>query len=165
MATPYSVVLEAFYRRVEKDESFFNYFNLAAEEALKLAKKRALGYMDEALSRITLECQPSVDFTDRNDTTEQFNFDLNKNEVFLISSLMYQSHLERDIAYLKVLNVNYTSTDLRVFDPSNARSTFMEMYESVCSKNEALMDKYKNLDRSTGTYKTINFSNYDEEGE
>lgn len=163
MATPYSMVLNAFYHRVEKDEGFFNYFNLTAEEALAIAKERALAYMDESLSRIILECQPEVDFTDKNDTSEQFNFDLIKTEIFLIAALMYQSHLERDIAYLRLQNVNYTPTEIRVFDPSNARSTFMEMYESVCVKNEALMDKYKNLDRSTGTYKTVDFNAYDED--
>lgn len=163
MGTSYQTILDAFYHRIEKDKEFFNYFNLTDAEALALAKQRALSYMDEALARITFECQPSVDFSDRNDTSETFGFDLSKIEIFLISSLMYQSHLERDITYLKTLNVNYTSTDLRVFDPSNARSTFMDMYKSVCDQNEALMDKYKNLDRDTGTYKVVDFNAYDDE--
>jgi len=163
MVTAYQTILDAFYHRIEKDKEFFNYFNLTDAEALALAKERSLSYMDEALARITFECQPSVDFSDRDDANESFGFTLSKIEIFLVSSLMYQSHLERDIAYLKTLNVNYTSTDLRVFDPSNARSTFMDMYKSVCDQNEALMDKYKNLDRATGTYKTVDFNAYDDE--
>lgn len=163
MGTAYQTILDAFYHRIEKDKEFFNYFNLTDAEALALAKERSLSYMDEALARITFECQPSVDFSDRDDANESFGFTLSKIEIFLVSSLMYQSHLERDIAYLKTINVNYTSTDLRVFDPSNARSTFMDMYKSVCDQNEALMDKYKNLDRATGTYKTVDFNAYDDE--
>jgi len=163
MSTSYSVPIEAFYHRIEKDRDFFNYFNLSEEEAMALAKERALAYMDEALVRISLECHPSVDFTDRDDTSEVFNFDLNKNEVMLISSLMYQSHLEREIPYLKTMDVNYTPSELKVFDPSNARSSYLDMYKIICEQNDSLMDKYKSTDRVSGTYKTINFNSYDDE--
>lgn len=163
MSTSYSVLLEAFYHRIEKDRDYFNYFNLTEAEAMALAKERALAYMDEALVRIALECHPSVDFSDRDDTSEVFNFNLTRNEVMLVSSLMYQSHLEREIAYIKTINVNYTPTELRVFDPSNARSSFLDMYKLVCEQNDSLMDKYKSTDRTTGTYKTINFDSYDDE--
>jgi len=163
MSTSYSVPLEAFYHRIEKDRDYFNYFNLTEAEAMALAKERALAYMDEALVRIALECHPSVDFSDRDDTSEVFNFNLTRNEVMLVSSLMYQSHLEREIAYIKTINVNYTPTELRVFDPSNARSSFLDMYKLVCEQNDSLMDKYKSTDRTTGTYKTINFDSYDDE--
>lgn len=161
MATPYSVLIERFYRRIEKDRDFFHYFELSDGEALSLAKNRALGYLDEAVALIIMECMPQVDFSDRDDDKEQFNFDLNDSEKHLISSLMYQYYLDRDIAFLKVLNVNYTSTELRVFDPSNARSTFLEMYKFVCEQNDGLMDRYKNTDRSTGALKVIDFSSYD----
>ena len=118
--------------------------------------------MDEALVRISLECHPSVDFTDRDDTSEVFNFDLNRNEIILISSLMYQSYLERDIPYLKSLSANYTPTELKVFDPSNARSTYLDMCKFVSGQNDSLMDAYRSTDRITGAYKKINFNSYDE---
>ena len=162
MGTPYSVLIDRFYRRIEKDRDFFNYFGLTEEEAFALAKKRSLGYLEEAVALIILKCMPQVDFSNRDDELEQFNFDLNDGEKLLISSLMYQYYLDRDISYLKVLNVNYTSTELRVFDPSNARSTFLEMYQFVYKQNEALMDAYKSTDRSTGMFKQVNFSAYDE---
>lgn len=161
MATPYSIPIERFYRRIEKDRDFFNYFNISDSEALSLAKSRALGYLDEAVALIIMECMPQVDFSDRDDVLEQFGFDLNDSEKHLISSLMYQYYLDRDIAYLKAINVNYTATELRVFDPSSARSTFLEMYKYVCEQNESLMDKYKNTDRSTGKFKIIDFGSYD----
>jgi len=162
MSTSYSVPIEAFYHRIEKDREFFNYFNLSETEAMALAKERSLAYMDESLARISLDCHPSVDFANRDDTSEVFNFDLSKNEIILISSLMYQSYLERDIPYLKSLSVNYTPTELKVFDPSNARSSYLDMCKFVSEQNDSLMDAYRSTDRDTGAYKMINFNSYDE---
>ena len=117
--------------------------------------------MDEAVNRLIIEANPSVDFTDR--TNEQFNFDLTGSELAIIPSLMYERYLFRDFAYLKTLNVNYTPTEMRVFDPSNARSTFLNIYNTVCAINEKYIDIYKNSDRNTGALKSINFANYDSE--
>ena len=75
---------------------------------------------------------------------------------------MYEMYLDRDIARLKCLMVNYTPTDLKVFDPSNARSTFLAMYESVCNKNALLIDDYASRDRLTGKLKGIDYASYDE---
>ena len=61
------------------------------------------------------------------------------------------------------LNVNYTPTEMRVFDPSNARATFLNIYNTVCATNEKYIDIYKNSDRRTGALKSINFANYDSE--
>lgn len=162
MATPYIVPIEAFYRRVEKDYEFFNYFDLTPEEAMELARERANGYLMEATGMLMLKCVPDVDFNDRDDVAQEFNFDWTNSEVFLIGSLMYEMYLDRDIARLKCLMVNYTPTDLRVFDPSNARSTFLAMYESVCNKNALLIDDYASRDRLTGKLKGIDYASYDE---
>ncbi len=117
--------------------------------------------MDEAINRLIIEANPSVDFTDRTD--KQFNFDLTGSELAIIPSLMYEQYLFRDFSYLKTLNVNYTPTEMRVFDPSNARSTFLNIYNTVCKANEKYIDIYKNSDRVTGALKSINFANYDSE--
>ena len=82
--------------------------------------------MDEAVNRLIIEASPSVDFTDRDN--EQFHFDLTGSELAIIPSLMYEQYLFRDFSYLKTLNVNYTPTEMRVFDPSNARATFLNIY-------------------------------------
>ncbi|MEG1563299.1 MAG: hypothetical protein RR365_06185 [Bacteroides sp.] len=158
MATSYSALYEWFYRRIEKDIEFFNYFNLTDKEAMELAEKRAFGYMNEAVAKITLECQPSVDFSKRDDTLKQFNFDLNDTEFLIISSVMYQYYLDRDIPHLLTLNVNFTPTELKVFDPSGARGSFMSMYKFLCEQNDSLLDKYKDTDRETGKNRTVDFS-------
>ncbi|WP_206459445.1 hypothetical protein [Anaerovorax sp. IOR16] len=162
MSTPYKIPIEAFLRRIEKDRDFFNYINLTPEQSLEIAKERAKGYLKEAIGKLTLCCAPDINFYDYDDISEIFNNDWTGQEIFLISSLMYEMHLDRDIAKLKCLNVNFTSSDLKVFDPSNARSTFMEMYKDVCEKNGKLLDEYSNRDRITGKLKGINYPLYDE---
>jgi len=132
---------------------------------LELATDRANVFLDEALALFTLKCTPDIDFYDKDDTAEIFNFDATGREIFLIISLMYQQYLERDISKLKCLNVNYTSNDLRVFDPSNARTTFKALYDSVCSKNEILIDDYISKDRLTGKLKSIDFISYESDNE
>lgn len=163
MATPFSVPINAFLKRIEKDKDFFQYFNLDDEEAAALAEERAINFLMEAIQKVVMECQPEVDFTDFDEETQEFNFDWTPQEKILIPSLMYEAYLERDMAYLKTMNVNFTVTDFRVFDPSNARKTFMGMLEYVHQQNILLMDTYKNTDRLTGKYIGINFGQYDEE--
>ena len=81
---------------------------------------------------------------------------MTRNEVFLLSSLMYEYYLDKDISRIKTLNVNYTGTELRVFDPSNARSSFLQLYENVQRQNEKLLDTYRNVNRETGEFISIN---------
>lgn len=164
MGTALSVPIQAFFKRVEADRSFFNYLQLTDEEAMAIAEQRAKTYLNEACSIISMELRPAVDFTDIDTTNECFNFDLMDKEVFLLSSLMYEMYLDRDIAKIKTLSVNYTSTDLRVFDPSNARKTFINMYDFVCRKNELLKNTYSETDRDSGAFLTIDFASYDNGG-
>lgn len=161
--TSYETLIDMFFRRVEKDKKFFLYVGLSEAGSMQLARDRAMGYMEEALAMMTLMCQPKVNFSDRDDIAAQFHFDLTATEKLLVSALMYRQYLQRDIGYLKTLSVNYTATDLRVFDPSNARSTFMTMYNAICAECDALMDMYKNTDRENGSYVGIDFDAYDVE--
>lgn len=161
--TPFSTLIEAFFKRVESDRSFFNYLNLADDEAMQLANMRAYTYLKEACAIMMVECRPSVNFFDTDEENECFNFELNGREIFLISSIMYEMYLDRDIAKLKTLSVNYTSTDLRVFDPSNARKTFMSMFQFVCARNQVLKNEYSESDRDTGAFLGVDFGAYDGE--
>lgn len=166
MGTPVEAVIERFFNRIEKDRDFFQYFNLSESEAVTIAEKRADAYFDEAIQRLIIEGKPSVDFTDIEGTPctgRTFGFDLTPQELYLIPSLMYEAYLSRDMAYLKTLSVNYTATDLRVFDPSNARSTFMTMYNFVHDQNEAMLDRYRNTDRLTNEYIGIDYAQYSAE--
>ena len=74
--------------------------------------------------------------------------------------MMFQVYLSRSIAKLKTLEVNYSSSDLKVFDPSNARTSFMTMYEKVCQDNAFLIEEYKSRDRLTGAFIEVGYEGY-----
>lgn len=160
MSTSYQIFYDAFFDKIEKDDRFFDYFNLTPEESLELAKYRAKTYLKESISRLTLACKPDVDFNDFNDTTEEINVDVTNAEVDLISNFMFEMFLFRDIAKLRVMSLNFTPTDLRVFSPSESRKTFMEMYNFVVTQNISLISSYSNRDRLTGVLKGINYDSY-----
>lgn len=157
--TSNETLYDLFFKRIEKDEDFFNYYDVPSSECMEIAKERANTYLGEAIGMLILKCQPSVDFTDKN--SEGFNLDFNQQELLLVPSLMYEMYLNRDVAYLAVFDVNFTSTDLKVFSPSDARTSFLALYNRVCKENDELMDLYKNTDRDTGKFLSINFSAYD----
>lgn len=162
MATSFELPINRFFHRIEEDRDFFQYYNLNDTAAFQLAQQRALSYLHNAIDKMMLEGMPDIDFSDIDEPAAQFNVDLTSREVFILASLMYEFYLEKDIAKLKTYNVNYTSTDMKVFDPSNARSTFQSLYDGVVAKNELLLDQYRNTDRLTGAFKTIDYSSYDD---
>lgn len=163
MATSFELPIERFFYRIEEDRDFFQYLNLDETHAMQLAHCRASHYLTNAVDRLMMDGMPDIDLTDCDLVLAEFNADLTSKEVFLLASLMYEYYLEKDIAKLKTYTVNYTHVDLKVFDPSNARSSFMEMYNSVKAQNEKLLDTYRNTDRLTGAFKAIDFSSYSEE--
>lgn len=163
MATPYSVPVEAFFRRIEEDRGFFNYFGLTEHDAMALANNRAAQYMRESCARIMMECPNGADFTDYDDVLQQLNEDLNKKEILLLSSLMYEMYLDRLVAKLAKASTNYVPSELRVFSTEGDRRSFMEMYNAVVLSNAQLLDWYRNTDRGTGKYVGIDFAAYDEE--
>lgn len=165
MSTPYSVPINAFFKRVEEDQDFFDYIGKDDDQSMEIAAQRAGSFLNEAIWELTSRAKPSIDFYDRDENLKVFNTDWTGQEIYLISSLMYQQYLDRDIAKLKCLNVNYTSTNLRVFDPSNARTTFLELYNKVCAKNDMLIEEYSNKDRLSSSYVGIDYSSYDTEDE
>lgn len=163
MGTSYQTVFDAFLYKVEEDKNFFNLINLQPEEAEDIIRIRSKALLTEAISILALRFHCPVDFTDYDDVNEAFNFDLSGKEVILLASFMYQVYLGRTLAKLKDKSVDYTATELRVFDPSNARSTYLELYNKVCQENEQLIDGYLSQERSTGEYLVVDQSAFNDE--
>lgn len=162
MGTSMMEPINRFLRRVEEDRDFFQYFMLSDEEALSLARHRARNYLEDAIDRMMIDGRPTVDMTDIDEDTFSFNIDLTRSEVFILASLMYEFYLAKDISRIKTQSVNYTGSELKVFDPSNARSTFLKLYENVQAQNEMYLDTYRNTDRNTGGFIAINTTSVDE---
>ena len=111
---------------------------------------------------MALRCKSDIDFTDVDVDNDVYTADLNSNEIYLVGSMMYEIYLQKDIAKIKLDNVNYTASELKVFDPSNARSTFMSIYNTVVEENKMLIAEYRDTDRKTGKYLGIDYAVYDE---
>ena len=159
--TTYEQVYEWFYTLVEKDWEFFNYYRVTPEEAMKIAQDRASRYLEEAVRTIIMKALPQVDFTQRSEDETGFAFDFTPQEALLVPRLMHQYYLFREFSYLKTREVNFTSSELKVFDPSNARYSFDEQYRMVKEEVDQLLDDYKNTDRLTGKYRKFDPKKYD----
>ena len=72
--TKFESIFERFFRRVEKDEDFFQYYNVDLYEAVNLAQKQAKGYLLDALDRLSSIGDLQVDFTDYDECNEVINF-------------------------------------------------------------------------------------------
>lgn len=165
MNTSYEEINDWFFSLIEKDWEFFNYYGLPENEAIALAQDRASKYREEAIRLIMTRCLPQIDFTqrevDESGNEIGFAFAFNGQEELLVPMLMYKSYLFRDVAKLKTYNVNFTASAIKVFDPSNARTSFESLYKQVELEVNQLIHDYKNTDRLTGQYRTFDPAKYD----
>lgn len=161
MSTPFTKIYPSFFDKVEKDTEFFNYYNLTEEQSMAIAIERSKSFLKESVTDLVLKCTPDIDFNDYDDVLEEFNPDLTKVEIGILANLMFERYVSRDVALLKALTVNFTPSDLQVFDPSSSRRTFMSMYLQLQSENNKMIDNYSSRDRITGKKKGINFSQYE----
>ena len=160
MSTPYNDFYGRFFKKIEEDKEYFNYYNLTPEESMELAKERAKTYLQESLAKLTLDSTNDVDFNDYDDTLETVNLDCTKTEIDIIANLMFEMYLFRDVAKLNSLSVSFTPTDLRVFSPAEDRKSFLSMYNDIVAKNINMIDAYNSKDRLTGKRKTVDYTKY-----
>lgn len=116
--------------------------------------------MYDAIDLLVSRCTPQVDFYDYDKELEVFNFDLTSFEINLLSSLMFQIHMERDFSLLSAFRVRMTPSDLNVFSPAQERSSFVSLYEKIKRENEITISKYVSTDRISQKYLFIDHSKY-----
>ena len=97
--TTFDYLFNRFYKRIEKDEEFFNYYNVDVEEAIQLAHERARGCLIDALDRLSSTSNLQVDFSDYDEEIEELGFKTTNKENKLIVDLMFQVYMERDLPY------------------------------------------------------------------
>lgn len=159
--TSISTVVDAFLKKVEEDDDFFEYYNCTDEEALAIAQERAAGYVDEAVSYFSLQMKGCNDINLFDKTTTTFNFDLTITEIDILARIMHWIYLERGLSKLKPVINSFTSSEIKMlFSPANERKTFVEMVDKKKREVDILISNYRAVDRITGKLKTIN---YDEE--
>lgn len=162
MSTSFDKIIKKFFRKIEKDRDFFAYYNITLDEAMKLAKAQASGYLTEAVEKLTDECVPDVDFFDYDEEIQEFNFKLTNKEIGLLSDLMREVYFERDFVKLKAFKIAMTPSDLNQFSPATERRTFTDMVNGIKTENVGKISQYASIDRNTGKKKMINYSQYNE---
>lgn len=161
LITSFDTIINRFLRRVEKDSNFFTHYNLTESESIELIHEQSKGYLYDAIDLLISRCTPQVDFYDYDRELEVFNFDLTPFEINMLSSLMFQVHMERDFSLLSAFRVRMTPSDLNVFSPAQERSSFVSLYEKIKRENEITISKYVSTDRISQKYLSIDHSKYD----
>ena len=159
--TTFDYLFNRFYKRIEKDEEFFNYYNVNVEEAIQLAHERAKGCLIDALDRLSSTSNLQVDFSDYDEEIEELGFKTTNKENKLIVDLMFQVYMERDLPLLHAFKINFAPSDLTLFSPANERNSYEAFIARLNKDNEIALDDYKSRDRETGKLKnTIKYSKY-----
>lgn len=160
--TSFDSIFSRFYDRLEKDQDFFDYYNIEMSEAIQIAHTRAKKYLIEALDRLCSVGSLQVDFSDYDDEIEEINFKVTSNEKRLIAEIMFEEYMKRDIPLLHAFKLSFSPSDLNVFSPANERKSYMSMIQYLETSVDEMIDEYKSRDRITGKLKkTIDYSKYE----
>lgn len=162
--TSFDTILEHFYNRIEKDEKFFNYYNVDINDAKIIATQRATNYLIESLNDLSSLSNIEVDFSDYDEEIRSINFKLVPKEINLLVEMMFLKYMKRDEALLHAMELNFTPSDLSVFSPANERNSYKNFIKELSQSVEVQIDDYKNRDRKTNALKQfINYSEYSED--
>lgn len=162
--TDFSIILDRFYDRIEKDEDFFNYYNVEVKEAISIATRRSMNYLIESLDDLSSVGNLQVDFSDYDSEMMEINFKLLPKEINIIVDMMFLKYMRRDEALLHAMEINFTPSDLTVFSPANERTSYRNFIKQLSDDLDVRIDDYKNRERLTGALRnTINYSDYSED--
>ncbi len=162
--TSFDTILENFYNRIEKDEKFFNYYNVDINDAKIIATQRATNYLIESLNDLSSLSNIEVDFSDYDEEIRSINFKLVPKEINLLVEMMFLKYMKRDEALLHAMELNFTPSDLSVFSPANERNSYKNFIKELSQSVEVQIDDYKNRDRKTNALKQfIDYSEYSED--
>jgi DNA-binding ferritin-like protein (Dps family) len=162
--TPYSNVIKRFERKIQKDISYFCYDGVTETEKVAIINRRSNNLLDDAVAELQpmISLQQNVNFLDKDDELEKFNFNLIVSEEDIISDMMIVKLFEEESIKLNKLQ-EYLGNDIKVFSPAEERKTFLEMYNGIVKSNSLAISNYSNRDRITGKLKTIDYSKYNDE--
>ena len=101
--TPYSKVIDRFERKIKEYKEFFCYENVTDEQFIEITNRREMGLLEDAISELQLvvSISQNVNFLDKDDNLEAFNFDLVPIEEDLISDYMVVKMFDEGIVRLK----------------------------------------------------------------
>lgn len=154
--TPYSDVIDRFERKIQKDKNYFCYGkDLTDEQLAQIINTRSLGLLEDATdefdSSISIQQREFVDFSNRSEVLECFEFDLTRNEIDLISDLMVVKYFDETLVELRALQ-KYLGKDIVNWSPNEERKTFLEMVRYKHELFDKKIASYNMINRNTGEY-------------
>jgi len=141
MSTPYESIYESVLPK-------FKDFDIPVM-SVKEVKELLHDYLRPAIVSFHV-CKTNL--RDRDDDYEEFNNDLDDDEIEILSNYMVLSFL--DANYIKVptiLKANLSSSDFNAFSPANFLDKLMNMHKTYLAENETLLVRYawKNKTKKT----------------
>jgi len=168
MATARSIVRQAFFDRLEEDDSFFQFYDdLSDTEIQDIADERANTLINEAIILLKRKCEPDIDFViDISGIKDEFVDTLTAEEILLLGGdLAFEVYLGRKVAKMQTRINTFSSSDLKALhSPANERKSFMDMYKQIQAENQVKISDYASRNRLTGKFVSVNVDGvgYDE---
>lgn len=151
MVTSYNVVIDRFVTKIKKDKKYFKFKNVEEEMALEIINRRNIELLLNALDELIplISFSQNVDFLNKDDDLQIFNFELTSIEVDLISDLMVVKLYDEETITLKNMQ-KYLGKDIEVFSPAKERDSFLQLVKYKHSEFEKKLGNYNIRDRLTG---------------
>lgn len=151
--TPYSKVIVRFERKIKEYKEFFCYEITTDEEFLEIVSRREIDLLDDAVNELQgiIPIAQNVDFLDKDDTLQKFNFDITSTEQDLISDYMITKMFDEGIVRLKQYQ-KYFGDDIKMPNSNTERSTYLKVAEYQRIQIEKKVIRYNSRDRKTGKH-------------
>lgn len=154
MGTTFDYIYNKFYIKIVESEDFYMYQNVTDVEVEALIKEKAFDYMTESIATILEYSSPDVDFNDYDESLETFGFEMTKSEIQMLTNLMVEKHISRDLLKIKIYNKHFTTSEINLFSQANERKTFVDMLKNIQKKNIRAIRAYDSRDRLTNALKS-----------
>lgn len=151
--TPYENVTDKFIRKIKQDKEYFCVNGVTEEQLLGIINRRSVELLDDSVNELQpmISIAQDVDFLDKDDDMEEFNFNLTRIEEDLISDMMVVKYFDEALVKLKAMQ-KYLGDDIKVFSPANERKTFKEMVEFKRQLFNNKLGNYNTRNRETGEF-------------
>lgn len=160
--TNFEEIFNRALHRIEKDTDFFSYYHVESQSDVEeLIRQQLTSYLYDAIDKIYDKGTPKINFYDYDIELQEFNIDLTKREIGLLSNLVFLVYLERQEAMLGAFKVRMTPSDLTVFSPASERNSFLNLVKDVRQECDIALSRYFSTDREDLKRKTIDHSQYD----
>jgi hypothetical protein len=151
--TPYSDVTSRFERKIKEYKEFFCYDTTTEDEFLEIINRRELDLLDDSVNELQgmISIAQNVDFLDKDDTLQEFNFDLISTEKDLISDYMIVKMFDEGIVRLKQYQ-KYFGDDIKMPNSNTERTTYLSVARYQREQVVKKVTRYNSRDRLTGKH-------------